>query len=140
MTGLFPTLCAADVEAARDFYIRLFDFRVVFDSGWYVQIEAPSVSSAQIGIVERDHQSVPEQFRRDPAGMIISIEVDDVDAVHERVLQEGLAVPLPLRDEDFGQRHFMTVDPAGTLVDVITQIAPSSEYAAMYSEDRLPDG
>jgi len=40
-----------------------------------------------------------------------------------------MAMPLALRSEPFGQRHFMTVDPAGTLVDVITPIPPAPEYA-----------
>jgi catechol 2,3-dioxygenase-like lactoylglutathione lyase family enzyme len=133
ITDIFPAVCAVDVAATRDFYVDLFGFRVIFDSGWYVQLEAPGGTGRQIGIVERDHHSVPAGFRRDPAGVLISIEVDDVDAVHARVAAAGRPLPLSLRDEDFGQRHFMTTDPSGTLVDVITPIAPSAEYAELYA-------
>jgi len=133
ITGIFPTLCATDVAATREFYLKVFGFRVVFDSGWYVQLEAPDGSNPQIGIVERDHPTVPVEFREDPAGVILSIEVDDVDAVHRRATATGCAITLSLRDEDFGQRHFMTTDPSGTLVDVITPIPPSGEYAELYS-------
>jgi len=133
ITGIFPTLCATDVAATREFYVEVFGFGVVFDSGWYVQLEAPDGSNHQIGIVERDHPTVPAKFRKDPAGVILSIEVDDVDAVHERLTATGGAIALSLRDEDFGQRHFMTIDPSGTLVDVITPIPPSDDYAELYS-------
>ncbi|WP_261376298.1 hypothetical protein [Isoptericola variabilis] len=39
---------------------------------------------------------------------------------------------MALRDEDFGQRHFIVAAPDGVLVDVITPVAPSAEYAAGY--------
>lgn len=127
ITSIFPTICATDVPATRDFYVELFAFGVVFDSGWYTQLEAPDGTKPQIGIVERDHSSVPESFRRDPAGVLVSIEVNDVDAVHDAVQRAGLELHLSLRDEVFGQRHFMVSDPSGTLVDVITPIEMSPE-------------
>lgn len=136
-TSVFPTICADDVAATRDVYVDLFGFDVVFDSGWYVQLQAGADGRTQIGIVERTHASVPVAFQVRPAGVLVSIEVDDVDDVHARVVAAGMEIALPLRDEDFGQRHFMTVDPAGTLVDVITPIAPSPEYAAAYAEGIL---
>ena len=42
---------------------------------------------------------------------------------------------LPLRSEDFGQRHFITRDPAGVMKDVIKVIPPSAEFAAQYPGD-----
>lgn len=136
-TSVFPTICADDVAATRDFYVDLLGFDVVFDSGWYVQLQAGADARTQIGVVERTHSSVPETFRVPPAGVLVSVEVADVDAVHAAVAAAGLPFPLTLRDEDFGQRHFMTVDPAGTLVDVITPIAPSAEYAELYADGIL---
>jgi catechol 2,3-dioxygenase-like lactoylglutathione lyase family enzyme len=136
ITSIFPTIGAADVEVSRDFYVGLLGFRVVFDSGWYVQLEAPTDAAPQIGIVERDHASIPSAFRAAPAGVLVSVEVDDVDAVHARAVGAGLEIALGLRDEDFGQRHFMTVDPDGILVDVITPIPPGAEYADQYLDAR----
>ena len=138
ITSIFPTVAADDVAATRDFYTGLFGFRVVFDSGWYVQLEAPDGTKPQVGIVERSHASIPEGFRNRPAGVLVAIEVDDVDAVHARAAAAGLPMPLPLRSEDFGQRHFMTVDPAGTLVDVITPIPPDATNAAHNAEGPAP--
>ncbi|MBF6183091.1 VOC family protein [Nocardia otitidiscaviarum] len=134
ITSIFPTLCADDVAAVRDFYVELFGFQVVFDSGWYVQLEAPDGAKPQIGVVERSHESVPEAYRVLPSGFLVAIEVDDVDTVHARAVEMGLKMPLELRSEDFGQRHFMTVDPSGALVDVITPIPPSAEYAENYAQ------
>lgn len=68
----------------------------------------------------------------------MSIEVDDVDTICSRAVESGLKVPLSLRSESFGQRHFMTVDPNGTLVDVITPIPPGPEYADLYAAGAHP--
>ncbi|MFO7281352.1 MAG: VOC family protein [Thermoanaerobacterales bacterium] len=130
MTNVFPALCADDVAATRDFYVDLLGFDVIFDSGWYVQLAAPDDPTRQVGIVERTHETVPEGHRRPPAGVLVSVEVDDVDAVHRRALEAGHPILRSLRDEDFGQRHFITRDPAGTMVDVITPIEASPEVQA----------
>ena len=66
--------------------------------------------------------------------MLLNVEVDDVDAEWERlVVREGLHPELALRDEAFGQRHFIVADPSGVLVDVITEIPPSEGYAARFT-------
>ena len=38
-----------------------------------------------------------------------------------------------LRDEPWGQRHFLVRDPVGNLLDVVKQIAPASEYETSYT-------
>jgi catechol 2,3-dioxygenase-like lactoylglutathione lyase family enzyme len=129
---LFPVLCSNDVAAARDFYVRLLGLRVVFNAGWYVQLQDPTTAAVQLGFVAHDHDSVPGRFRVLPRGVLVTIEVDDVDAVFARARDLGLSIEMSLRDEAFGQRHFMTVDPDGLLVDVVKLIPPSAEYGALY--------
>ena len=43
-------------------------------------------------------------------------------------------IRLTLRDEAFGQRHFILADPGGVLVDVIKPIPPSAEFANLLNE------
>ena len=54
--------------------------------------------------------------------------VDNVDAIHERAQARDVDIVLSLRDEEFGQRHFMVRDPNGILVDVVKTIPPSSGF------------
>jgi hypothetical protein len=42
-------------------------------------------------------------------------------------------VQLVLRDEAFGQRHFIVRDPNGVLIDVIQPIAPDEAFLAQYA-------
>ncbi|MCY1558852.1 hypothetical protein D9M68_958250 [compost metagenome] len=44
------------------------------------------------------------------------------------MLAAGVNVVQPLRDELFGQRHFIASDPNGILLDIITQIEPDPEW------------
>jgi catechol 2,3-dioxygenase-like lactoylglutathione lyase family enzyme len=48
----------------------------------------------------------------------VSIEVDDVDAVHERAVTAGAEIVYPLTDEDWGLRRFFVRDPNGTVINV----------------------
>jgi catechol 2,3-dioxygenase-like lactoylglutathione lyase family enzyme len=132
---LYPVICSADVAASRDFYTALLGLRVVFDSGWYVQLQDTRTTAAQLGIVETGHSSVPARFGQAPAGVLISVEVDDATAAHRRAVAAGLTIAQPLRDEVFGQRHFMTVDPDGLLVDVIEPIDFDPQFAAAVGAD-----
>lgn len=134
ITDIFTVICSDDVSASRDFYIDLLGFDVSFEADWYVQLQGRHPSRPQLGIVARGHESVPERFRQRPAGVLVSVEVDDVDAVHDRAVAAGLTLELTLRDEPWGQRHFITVDPDGVAVDVITPIAAAPEYAELYAD------
>ena len=58
-------------------------------------------------------------------------------SVYERVRAAGLPILLTLRDEEFGQRHFITADPNGVLIDVIKPIPPSAEFLAHYAPEAL---
>ncbi|MFI6026815.1 VOC family protein [Amycolatopsis magusensis] len=132
LSSFYPVLCTEAVAATRDFYVTHFGFEVVFDSGWYVSLRREG--GHELGIVDHTHPSVPEGSRRPVAGLILNFEVDDVDAEHRRLVEEaGLTPTLPLRSEEFGQRHFILTDPAGVLVDVITEIEPSAEFAADFT-------
>lgn len=80
-----------------------------------------------------DHPSIPpgpETF--DGLGMILTVEVSDAAAVFERLRGAGAPIVHPVTDEDWGQRRFMTRDPAGVLVDIVEQIEPAEGYWASY--------
>lgn len=131
--SLYPVLMTGDVPRAHAFYADLLGLRDAFASDWYVSLAAAGDANVQLGIVARDHGSVPDAFRATGAGMLVTVEVDDVDAVHARAVERGLPFHIELRDEPWGQRHFITEDPDGVLVDVVTVIEPSPEFLAQYA-------
>ena len=94
----------------REFFVGLLGFEVAMDIGWVVTVAAPANRSAQVNIISNDDAAAPG----------ISVEVDDVDAVHARAVEKGLEIAYPLRDEEWGVRRFMLREPSGTLVNVVS--------------------
>ncbi|MCO5162983.1 MAG: VOC family protein [Mesorhizobium sp.] len=138
-TSYYPVLMTDDVAGTAAFYVEHFEFRPLFESEWYVHLQSVRDRRVNLGIVAGDHETVPPEGRGKASGLLINFEVRDPDAVYERVVAAGLPILRSLRDEPFGQRHFITSDPNGVLIDVIKPIPPSAEFAAQYAGEALPD-
>jgi catechol 2,3-dioxygenase-like lactoylglutathione lyase family enzyme len=138
VTGYYPVLLVDDVEATAAFYQTHFNFRSLFTSDWYVHLQQLDSTNINLAFVSRTHETVPEESRLPAAGMLISFEVDDPDAIYARLQAAGVKILRTLRDEDFGQRHFIAADPNGVMIDVIKPIPPTAEYAAQYAPEALP--
>jgi catechol 2,3-dioxygenase-like lactoylglutathione lyase family enzyme len=139
INAVFPVLMTDRLAESRDFYAGLLGMRLAFEADWYVQLLSRTTPAAQLGLVASGHESVPAVFRRPAAGVLVTVEVENVDTVHERAQSRGLPIVLSLRDEDWGQRHFITRDPNGLAVDVVQVIPVTSDQAAAhYASDLLP--
>ena len=138
VNSFYPVIMTGNLPACKAFYTQHFGFEVTFDSDWYVSLKAKGTSSYELALLDPEHPTVPEGFRqRIQGGLLLNFEVDNVDEQYERLCQAGLPIHLELRSEAFGQRHFITSDPSGVLIDVIMVIPPSEEYAAQYTEAAL---
>lgn len=118
---LLPNICTGRMEETRDFYGELLDFVVGFEhQGWYIQMASPTNPQLQVGILRRDHEFTPKDFQHSAQGVIISVQVEDVDATYAVALQRGFRIAQELRDESFGMRRFMVADPNGLLVNIFS--------------------
>lgn len=135
ITQYYPVLMTDRVEPTAQFYERHFRFVRQFSSDWYVHLQSTDDPAVNLAILDGDHGSIPAGARGGRAGgLLLNFEVADVDAEYARAQQTGLKIVLPLRDEDFGQRHFIAQGPEGVLIDVITPIEPSAAFKALYLE------
>ena len=55
-----------------------------------------------------------------------------MDEIYTQLKDNGLPMILELKSEAWGQRHFITQDPNGILIDVIQNIAPTGITAEQY--------
>lgn len=131
ITSTYPVLAVSDVASSQQFFETLFGFEAGYVSDWYVHLNHPSNANASVALVQKNHETVPASGRVAASGLLINFEVEDVDAEYARLSQHA-EVLLPLRDEAFGQRHFIVRGPEGVMVDVIKPIPPSAEFAAQY--------
>lgn len=137
-TSYYPVLLVEDVATTARFYCDNFRFKPLFEADWYVHLQSSEDRRVNLGLVRYDHETVPEAMRSPTTSLLLNFEVKDPDAVHERVVAAGLPILRSLRDEEFGQRHFITADPNGVMIDVIRPIPPSPDFAAKYLGDALP--
>lgn len=132
LTSFYPVLMTGDVAATAAFYQTLFGFQSLFTADWYVHLQHPEDARINLAVMHGDHDTIPSEGRGRAGGMLLNLEVADVDAEHERLAGLGATIIQPLRSEDFGQRHFIVAGPDGVLVDIITPIPPSAAFAALY--------
>ena len=133
-TRYYPVLMTGDVAGTKAFYVAHFGFKPLFESDWYVHLQSVDDRRVNLGIVRGDHDTIPEEGRGRTSGLLINFEVRDPDAVYERVIAAGLPILCSLRDEPFGQRHFITRDPNGVLIDVIKPIPLNPEFQSQFVE------
>ncbi|MGQ0565488.1 MAG: VOC family protein [Gemmobacter sp.] len=136
-TSCYPVIMTGDVGGTSAFWQRHFGFRPLYEADWYVHLQGDD-PTVNLAILKADHPTVPVAAQAPVADVILNFEVEDVDAEHARLVAAGLPILTPLRDEDFGQRHFITADPNGVLIDIIRPIPPSAEEAALYDPRALP--
>ena len=105
-----PNIRSDRPAETRAFFVDLLGFEVAMDIDWVITVASPVNRAAQVNIISND----------DPAAPGISVEVADVDAVHDKAVEQGLEIAYSLRDEDWGVRRFMLREPSGTLVNVVS--------------------
>lgn len=137
-TSYYPVIMTDEVTETAAFYIRHFGFEPLFEADWYVHLQSKENEHVTLAILDGRHETIPGQARGKVSGLLLNFEVEDVDAIYERLQAAGLPIRLDIRNEDFGQRHFITADPNGVLIDIVKPIPPSAEFAAMYDASALP--
>ena len=133
LSSMYPVLGSNQIEASKDFYTTHFGFSITFEADWYVSL-IREADNYQLAILDYTHSSVPEDFRKPAGGVLLNFETDDVDEVYQRIQAAGLPIHRAIRDEAWGQRHFITSDPNGVLIDVIKIIPPDGDFAQQYTD------
>ena len=103
----------ADLDSVVAFYTQILSFTLVRDERTaqvgYVALDRDGV---HIGAAHRD-DPVDRSARRPPTGIELVLEVDDLDAEHDRVVASGWPIEEPLQDRPWGLTDFRILDPAG---------------------------
>ena len=130
----YPLVTTQNLQATRDFYVSHFGLEVIFEANWVVMLGRRSSGEINLGFMASNHPTNPpgpEAF--DGKGMIVTVQVDDAAKAQAALRKQGAPITYDLHDEPWGQRRFMTVDPSGTLVDVVEQIIPMEGWWDKYT-------
>ena len=111
---IVANIAAQDISAARAFYGEIFGLDLMMDHGWIATYGASSQMSVQISVATEGGSGTPVPD--------ISVEVDDLAAVLERLKQRNIVIAYGPVDEPWGVRRFFVRDPFGKLINVLSHI------------------
>lgn len=97
--------------AVACFYKDILGLDLMMDHGWIATYGAERTMPLQLSFASEGGSGTPVPG--------LSIEVDDLEAVHRAVLAAGYAIEYGPADEPWGVRRFFVRDPAGTLVNIL---------------------
>lgn len=112
------------IQESKAFYTRVFGCEILYESEWFVLL---GLGASELGFMLPDHPSQAPVFQRafSGQGVWVAVDVSDVDAEYRRIQSLGVPIELSLRDEPWGDRHFVVLDPNGVGVDVVSKHAPT---------------
>lgn len=118
---IMTNICSDNLAKSRDFYTKLFDFNVDYDSDWFVHLISKD-KKLELGIIERTNEIVPNGFQNNPQGFYVTFVVDNVDEIFKIAESEKFEIISEPTDTFYGQRRLLLKDPNGALVDISSPI------------------
>jgi len=112
---IVANVAAPDPTLARRFYEGIFGLDVLMDLGWIATYGTNQTMTVQISFMNEGGSGAPVPD--------LSIEVDDLDAVLEKVKKAKVPIEYGPADEPWGVRRFFVRDPFGRLVNVLVHAA-----------------
>jgi predicted enzyme related to lactoylglutathione lyase len=109
-----PNIKAERLDESHQFYVEVLGLDLKMDLGWIATYGSAANPTAQVSVIVEDATA--------PAHPDVSVEVEDVDAVHAKAVERGLKIVHPLTDEPWGMRRFFVQEPNGKVINVMTHI------------------
>lgn len=119
--AMFPVMVTQHLDAIKQFYEVVFGFNAVFyDPSFYLHLVSPT-TGAQLGFLLPNHGTQPEflQPLMTTDGYVISLEVKNAAQAYAEAKNLTLNIVMEIKEEVWGQTHFMLQDPAGFRIDVV---------------------
>jgi len=122
---LSPIVTTEKLDEVKVFYTEHLGFKVCFDyPGGYLGLRSAQNEAIEISFMTPCEQGKPYGGH----GVTLCMEVDDVDAEHQRLSKTGVSIVVPLKDNPWGDRSFIAIDPVGVWIYVYSPIEMNEEF------------
>lgn len=116
-----------DVGASTAFLVEHFGFRTELAADGFASLTRAD-AGLNVVFLRRGLESLPADQRNEHAGgLILAFVVDDLEGELARLRAEGVAITMPLTEEDWGERAFQVRDPNGVIVQLVDWNGPVRE-------------
>ncbi|GJI98443.1 glyoxalase [Duganella caerulea] len=112
VTRIVSNIATADTEAAKAFYGGVLGLSVVMDHGWIVTLAGEGEAAPQISFASEGGSGTPVPD--------LSIEVDDLDEAHRRLVAARVPLEYGPVSEPWGVRRLFVRDPFGRLLNILS--------------------
>lgn len=103
-----------DLSKADLFYQDILGMKILMDHGWIKTFGNEQEAEVQVSFAAQggNNTEVP----------LLSIEVDNVDELCEKMKLAGFEIVYGITNEDWGVRRFFVKDPFGNLINILQHI------------------
>lgn len=118
---MMTNICSELLPESRDFYSKLFDFAIDYDSDWFVHLISKD-KKLELGIIDLNSEIVPKEIKKRPTGTYITFIVDNVDEVFMIAKTYKYEIVQNPQNTFYGQRRMLLKDPNNYLIDISSPI------------------
>ncbi|WDR03037.1 VOC family protein [Devosia algicola] len=122
MNRAFTNILCSDVQGTAQFYQDLLGMKRAGDFGWFIVLSHDEMPNFEMGVLSKDHETIPAGLSSGPGGSILTFVVNDLEDVHAKAISMQAEIIQEPMELPYGQRRLMLRDPAGFAVDVSSPI------------------
>jgi catechol 2,3-dioxygenase-like lactoylglutathione lyase family enzyme len=125
---LNPGILTERLAESKAFYTEKLGFGVTFENEFYLLLHTPN-RQGEISFLIPYHPTQQSFFHQpfNGQGMYLTLEVDDVDTIYNKLKKKNVEIKVELRDEPWGDRHFAIQDPNGIGIDIVKYSPPQDK-------------
>ncbi|MGY0062132.1 VOC family protein [Streptomyces sp. LZ34] len=125
VTSCAVSLNVDDVPASSAFLVEHFGFHEEMAADGFASLTRDDLGMNVI-FVRRGVETLPADQRDEhAAGLIVALVVDDLEGELARLRAEGVAITMPLTEEEWGERAFQVRDPNGVIIQLVDWNGPT---------------
>ena len=110
---VIPDINTKLMKESMKFYTDFLGFQVALDMNGVITVISPSNITAQINLLQNLSATPSQQ------SLAISIEVEDVNALHTRAVELGVQIIYPLTEEPWGVLRVHLLDQNGVVINIL---------------------
>ncbi|RPF26221.1 VOC family protein [Georgenia muralis] len=119
VTASAVSLTVEDPAAAATFLVDHFGFTEEMAADGFSSLTRPDVGMNVVFVRVGMPTMPPDQRDVHARGQILAFVVEDLEGELARLTAEGVAITMPLTDEEWGERAFQVRDPNGIVVQLV---------------------
>jgi predicted enzyme related to lactoylglutathione lyase len=116
---LHTVICTDKLAKTVNFYEDFFGYAPVFERDDHVVLRRNGERGTEIAIMDIEHESIPDGFRKVTTGLMLNFYVESLDESFEYFYYEGVDIASEVSEAPCGEKFFMLKDPNDNLITIM---------------------